>query len=72
MRGYLLDTNHLSLALQLLLDERSEFALVVELLKRRRKRDRPHLPERPYGCFAQMGPVPFFVATRDDAVAESQ
>src|SRR5262245_6019311 len=21
---------------------------------------RPHLPERPFGCFAQMGPDPFF------------
>ena len=27
--------------------------------KPRGKGDRPHLPERPEGCFAQMGPVPF-------------
>ncbi len=26
---------------------------------RRGKGDRPHLPKRPEGCFAQMGPVPF-------------
>ena len=26
------------------------------------KRDSPHLPERPGGCFAQMGTVPFFPA----------
>jgi putative mRNA 3-end processing factor len=26
----------------------------------RKKGDRPHLPERPGGCSAQMGPVPFF------------
>ena len=26
----------------------------------RKKGDRPHLPERPGGCFAQMGSVPFF------------
>ena len=26
----------------------------------RKKGDSPHLPERPGGCFAQMGPVPFF------------
>ena len=27
----------------------------------REKGDSPHLPERPGGCFAQMGTVPFFV-----------
>ena len=35
---------------------------VADLLATRRgeKGDRPHLPERPEGCFAQMGPVPFW------------
>ncbi len=34
---------------------------VADLLAARRgeKGDSPHLPERPEGCFAQMGPVPF-------------
>ncbi len=32
----------------------------------RRKGDRPHLPERPEGCFAQMGPVPFSAKLRND------
>jgi hypothetical protein len=26
------------------------------------KGDESHLPERPFGCFAQMTPVPFFLA----------
>src|SRR6516165_765096 len=29
---------------------------------RTKKGNRPHLPERPKGCFAQMGSVPFFGA----------
>ena len=28
--------------------------------------DRPHLPERPEGCFAQMGPVPFSAKPRNN------
>src|SRR6516165_8744158 len=31
-----------------------------------KKGDRPHLPERPFGCFAQMGPVPFFEHAGED------
>jgi hypothetical protein len=31
------------------------------------KGDRHHLPERPFGCFAQMVPVPFF-----DGLSSSQ
>ena len=30
----------------------------------REKGDSPHLPERPFGCFAQMGTVPFFPEPR--------
>jgi ubiquinone/menaquinone biosynthesis C-methylase UbiE len=33
-----------------------------------KKGDSPHLPERPEGCFAQMGTVPFFPAVRVLAV----
>ncbi len=33
---------------------------VLAILARREKGDSPHLPERPEGCFAQMGTVPFF------------
>ncbi len=29
-------------------------------VKRWEKGDRSNLPERPEGCFAQIGPVPFF------------
>jgi len=32
---------------------------IEELLASRGKGDSPHLPERPSGCFAQMGTVPF-------------
>jgi hypothetical protein len=33
---------------------------------------RPHLPERPFGCFAQMGSDPFFVARYPWSVAEAR
>ena len=33
---------------------------VIPATHRREKGDSPHLPERPEGCFAQMGTVPFF------------
>jgi release factor glutamine methyltransferase len=42
--------------------------LVVELLdliKQREKGDRSNLPERPQGCCAQIGPVPFFTRIAD-------
>ena len=37
----------------------------IPALHHGKKGDGPHLPERPEGCFAQMGPVPFF-AVRED------
>ena len=36
---------------------------IVEVRRVDGKGDSPHLPERPGGCFAQMGTVPFFPAT---------
>ena len=37
---------------------------VAFLRRQLEKGDSPHLPERPEGCFAQMGTVPFFSAER--------
>ena len=39
-------------------------AAVVRAVIGEEKGDSPHLPERPGGCFAQMGTVPFFPADR--------
>jgi hypothetical protein len=38
----------------------------IEEMERQEKGDSPHLPERPGGCFAQMGTVPLFPGTPTD------
>ena len=42
----------------------STIQLVSGIEEIKEKGDSPHLPERPGGCFAQMGAVPFFPASR--------